>query len=84
MQQAKTDPGRPDRCAQRARYVPVDHPVDRLKSSYSQLVPINRAGRLRTRVGRPAGRPRDAFCLLSGFRLLFYFGIESNQGFLNP
>jgi len=39
----------------------VDRPVDRLKSSCFRLVPVDQAGRPRTRVGQPAGRPTDGF-----------------------
>jgi len=93
MQQAKTEsdrlPGRPDEW-------PLDRPVDRC-ARRAQAWPGRPSGRPWQRSNhlpdRPTnmnqlsvgvGRPTNAFCLLSRFGLLFYFGVETNQSFLNP
>jgi len=69
-----------DRCARRAQTWP-DQPPSRPWQKNGR--PSGRlTNMIQLLVG--AGRPTDAFCLLSWFRLLFCFGVESNQGFLNP
>ena len=55
--------------------------IDRLTWSSSRLVPIDQAGRLRTRIGRPAGRPKDAFCSPFKVRTPFLFLGRIQSGF---
>ena len=70
------------------RHGPVDRAIDRGNGTVdrrgrpterrnSQLVPVDRG---QGSVDRPVDRQTRSV-LLSGFRLIFCFGVESNQGF---
>jgi len=57
------------------RRMPVDSPVDRLKAGCSRFGSDRPHGRPWTCVGRPAGRPTDAFsAVLYRFGFLFWLG----------